>query len=185
MCHEGIAFADVVRLSAKGRTVGKQDEILRPCGAPDHHCVSDGAAGHLGVLRSGCGIREQDRRAVRFCDARVRIGWRRGGGTAGVQRLAQHPGRDTGTRGRALAWAGQCGRDGPVWCTWLLRRPKPEESSTLAVTLSVLGAGLALVTGWLGGELVDRLGVGVDNGAHLDAPNSLNDGQTSANAEQE
>ncbi len=32
---------------------------------------------------------------------------------------------------------------------------------------------LAMVTGWLGGELVDRLGVGVDDGAHLDAPNSL------------
>jgi hypothetical protein len=28
-------------------------------------------------------------------------------------------------------------------------------------------------TGWLGGELVDRLGVGVDRGAHLDAPSSL------------
>ncbi len=32
---------------------------------------------------------------------------------------------------------------------------------------------LAVVTGWLGGELVERLGVGVDNGANLDAPNSL------------
>jgi hypothetical protein len=30
-----------------------------------------------------------------------------------------------------------------------------------------------LLTGWLGGELVERLGIGVDNGAHLDAPNSL------------
>jgi hypothetical protein len=32
---------------------------------------------------------------------------------------------------------------------------------------------LGAVTGWLGGELVDRLGVGVDDGAHLDAPSSL------------
>jgi uncharacterized membrane protein len=32
---------------------------------------------------------------------------------------------------------------------------------------------LGSVAGWLGGELVDRLGVGVDNGAHLDAPSSL------------
>jgi hypothetical protein len=32
---------------------------------------------------------------------------------------------------------------------------------------------LSLVTAWLGGELVERLGVGVDEGAHLDAPNSL------------
>ncbi|HEY6006153.1 MAG TPA: hypothetical protein VIV57_24950 [Anaeromyxobacter sp.] len=29
------------------------------------------------------------------------------------------------------------------------------------------------VSGWLGGELLDRLGVGVDEGAHLDAPSSL------------
>jgi hypothetical protein len=32
---------------------------------------------------------------------------------------------------------------------------------------------LALFTGWLGGELVDRLGVGVDEGANLNAPSSL------------
>jgi uncharacterized membrane protein len=38
---------------------------------------------------------------------------------------------------------------------------------------SFLGFGIALFTGWLGGEMVDRLGVGVDNGANLDAPSSL------------
>jgi uncharacterized membrane protein len=32
---------------------------------------------------------------------------------------------------------------------------------------------IGCVGGWLGGELVDRLGVGVDDGANLDAPNSL------------
>ena len=32
---------------------------------------------------------------------------------------------------------------------------------------------LAAVTGWLGGELVERLGVGVDDGANLNAPSSL------------
>lgn len=37
----------------------------------------------------------------------------------------------------------------------------------------VLGAGLALVTAWLGGELVYRLRVAVDDDANLDAPNSL------------
>ncbi len=45
--------------------------------------------------------------------------------------------------------------------------------STAAFLLGVLAAVIAMVTGWLGGELVDRLGVGVDDGAHLDAPNSL------------
>ncbi|HET7499452.1 MAG TPA: hypothetical protein VFK02_00555 [Kofleriaceae bacterium] len=32
---------------------------------------------------------------------------------------------------------------------------------------------LATITGWLGGELVDRLAVGVDDGAHVNAPSSL------------
>jgi hypothetical protein len=32
---------------------------------------------------------------------------------------------------------------------------------------------LALISGWLGGELVDRLAVGVDDGANVDAPSSL------------
>jgi len=32
---------------------------------------------------------------------------------------------------------------------------------------------LALVTGWLGGELVDRLGIGVYEGANINAPSSL------------
>jgi hypothetical protein len=30
-----------------------------------------------------------------------------------------------------------------------------------------------VVTGWFGGELVERLGVGVADGAHLNAPNLL------------
>ena len=45
--------------------------------------------------------------------------------------------------------------------------------STLALILSFAGFALAGMTAWLGGELVDRLGVGVHNGAHLDAPSSL------------
>jgi hypothetical protein len=32
---------------------------------------------------------------------------------------------------------------------------------------------LVSATAWLGGELVDRLGVGVDDGANLNAPSSL------------
>ena len=45
--------------------------------------------------------------------------------------------------------------------------------SVVAFVISLVALGVAAVTGWLGGELVDRLGVGVDPGAHLDAPNSL------------
>ena len=57
--------------------------------------------------------------------------------------------------------------------SWFLRRPAPESLSTTAFLLSVVGVLIALVTGWLGGELVDRLAVGVDSGAHLNAPSSL------------
>jgi uncharacterized membrane protein len=57
--------------------------------------------------------------------------------------------------------------------SWLLRQDNPGAAGGLEVGLSALAVMLALVTGWLGGELVDRLGVGVDEGAHLDAPSSL------------
>ena len=57
--------------------------------------------------------------------------------------------------------------------SWLLRRADPGTPGTPAIILSVIAVLLALVTGWLGGELVDRLGVGVDEGANLDAPSSL------------
>ena len=57
--------------------------------------------------------------------------------------------------------------------SWLIRRPLPLNPPVLAFVLSYLGAGLAGVTGWLGGELVDRLGVGVDEGANVNAPSSL------------
>ena len=57
--------------------------------------------------------------------------------------------------------------------SWLLRRDLPEQPETAALVLSFAGAGISLITAWLGGELVDRLSVGVDDGAHLNAPSSL------------
>lgn len=57
--------------------------------------------------------------------------------------------------------------------SWWLRRSAPATPAAGALLFSFLGVLLALATGWLGGELVDRLGVGVDDGAHLDAPSSL------------
>lgn len=58
--------------------------------------------------------------------------------------------------------------------SWLMRAGAPDyEASGVAYALSFAGLALAAVTGWLGGELVDRLGVGVDEGANLDAPSSL------------
>jgi uncharacterized membrane protein len=41
------------------------------------------------------------------------------------------------------------------------------------LVLALLGAAVALLTAWLGGELIVRLGVGVDPGANVDAPSSL------------
>jgi uncharacterized membrane protein len=64
--------------------------------------------------------------------------------------------------------------------SWLLRmggdgwRP-----SGVALLFSFVGFALAGVTGWLGGELVERLGVGVDDGANLDAPSSLSESSLS------
>lgn len=57
--------------------------------------------------------------------------------------------------------------------SWWLRRGAPADPPTPAIVLAAAGAALATITAWLGGELVDRLGVGVDDGAHLDAPSSL------------
>lgn len=57
--------------------------------------------------------------------------------------------------------------------SWILRRELPSDPDAIPLTLSVIAFGLACATGWLGGELVDRLGVGVDDGANLDAPSSL------------
>ena len=57
--------------------------------------------------------------------------------------------------------------------SWFLRRSSPANPETITTVLAGVGAALAMVTGWLGGELVDRLGVGVDDGANLNAPSSL------------
>jgi len=65
--------------------------------------------------------------------------------------------------------------------SWLVRRSSQEHPNALALVLSIVGVCLALGTGWLGGELVERLGVGVDDGAHLDAPSSLSHRSAGAN----
>jgi uncharacterized membrane protein len=57
--------------------------------------------------------------------------------------------------------------------SWLIRLNAQANPSVIAYILSVVGVVLALVTAWLGGELVERLGVGVDEGANVNAPSSL------------
>jgi uncharacterized membrane protein len=64
--------------------------------------------------------------------------------------------------------------------SWFMRQANGQNPSTSALALSFIAVVLALVGGWLGGELVDRLGVGVDEGANLNAPNSLSRRRESA-----
>jgi uncharacterized membrane protein len=57
--------------------------------------------------------------------------------------------------------------------SWLLRRSDPGQPSAGAFVLVLIGGALGLVTSWLGGELVERMAIGVDEGAHPNAPSSL------------
>jgi uncharacterized membrane protein len=60
------------------------------------------------------------------------------------------------------------------FASWLLRSGEPAwRPPTTALVLSFAGVVVAIGTAWLGGELVERLGVGVDDDADLNAPSSL------------
>lgn len=59
--------------------------------------------------------------------------------------------------------------------SWVLRRGNPAEPTTGAIVAGLSGVILTVITAWLGAELVYRLGVGVDGGAHLDSPSSLSE----------
>jgi uncharacterized membrane protein len=82
----------------------------------------------------------------------------------------------SGTRAKALGmWHGTTN---VVMVTifivsWLLRADAPGDPGIVAIVLSFVAVGLASLGGFLGGELVVRLGVGVAEGAHLNAPGSL------------
>lgn len=57
--------------------------------------------------------------------------------------------------------------------SWWLRQASADNPPNVAWVVSFCGAALALVTAWLGGELIDRLGVGVSPYADLNARSSL------------
>jgi uncharacterized membrane protein len=82
----------------------------------------------------------------------------------------------SGTRAKALGmWHGTTN---VVMVTifivsWLLRADAPGDPGIVTIVLSFVAVGLASLGGFLGGELVVRLGVGVAEGAHLNAPGSL------------
>ena len=56
---------------------------------------------------------------------------------------------------------------------WLRYNGSPSEPGVAAIVLSFLAVGIGGFAAWLGGELVGRLGVGIDSGANLNAPSSL------------
>ena len=99
-----------------------------------------------------------------------------GGLAAAVFGLIDWTGIPSGTRAKRVGALHGLGNVAVVLLfglSWLIRGDAPQAPEGLALVLSFLGAGLSGVTGWLGGELVDRLGVGVDEGAHVNAPSSL------------
>lgn len=57
--------------------------------------------------------------------------------------------------------------------SWLIRTTNDWEPTAWALVFSFAAVVLAVVTAWMGGELVERLGVSIDEGAALDAPSSL------------
>jgi uncharacterized membrane protein len=70
--------------------------------------------------------------------------------------------------------------------SWFIRNGSDAHvPSTVGLGCSFVAVVLALVGGWLGGELVDRLGIGVDPGAHPNAPSSLSGRPAADNAETE
>jgi len=83
------------------------------------------------------------------------------------------PSRTRAKRIGAVHGAGNVVVLGLYGISWLMRAGSPAAPEMPALVMAFLGGGLALVTGWLGGELVNRLAVGVDEGANLNAPSSL------------
>jgi len=57
--------------------------------------------------------------------------------------------------------------------SWWLRPANPDAPTTLAIGLGIVAVCCALVGGWLGGEMVYRLSVGVDFNAHVNSPSSF------------
>jgi len=60
----------------------------------------------------------------------------------------------------------------------LIRHFVPTHTPTFAAFLSAtVGLAISTVSGWLGGELVNRLGIGISSKVDLDAPSSLSEGR--------
>jgi uncharacterized membrane protein len=81
-----------------------------------------------------------------------------------------------GTRAKAIGlWHGlsNVGMVALFAASWLARAPAPGDPGVVPIVLSFLGVGLASLGGFLGGELVFRMGIGVAEGANPNASSSL------------
>ena len=99
-----------------------------------------------------------------------------GGALAAVVGLIDWLGIPSGTRAKRIGLIHAGSNAAALACfaaSWLMRRPSVAAPPLGAFVLSVAGFLLAGVGGWLGGELVERLGIGVHEGANPDAPDSL------------
>jgi len=110
-----------------------------------------------------------------------------GGLTAAVFGLVDWLAIPAGTRARAIGMWHGLGNVVVVGCfaasAWLRHITPGYRPSMTAFSLGLLAIVLGAVTAWMGGELVERMGVGVDPGAHLDAPSSLAVGHLTADGE--
>jgi uncharacterized membrane protein len=96
-----------------------------------------------------------------------------GGGVAAVAGWLDWAAIPRGTRAKRVGLAHGVGNVivlGLFSLSWLLRRPNPSLPPTEAIAAGLVGIVLVTATAWLGAELVSHLGVGVDDGANLDAP---------------
>lgn len=103
-----------------------------------------------------------------------------GGLLAAVFGLIDYLNIPTGTRAKSIGLYHALVNVGAIilfalalWLRW----DTPTTPALIALICSFAGLGFALVGSWFGGELVERLGVGVSPNANLNAPNSLTHGK--------
>jgi uncharacterized membrane protein len=100
-----------------------------------------------------------------------------GGVVAAVFGLIDWTKIPSGTRAKRIGILHAAGNDVVLLLfaiSWLLRVNSDRwEPGAAAIVLGFVGLAIAGVSAWLGGELVERLGIGVDDDANANAPSSL------------
>jgi uncharacterized membrane protein len=106
-----------------------------------------------------------------------------GGLAAGLFGFIDLTGIPAGTRAKRVGAVHGVGNVlvlGLFAASWLLRRAAADWHPTVpALVCSFAGLAVSFGTAWLGGELVERMGVGVREGANVNAPSSVTRKSTS------